>query len=94
MAAYLVGHITVKDEELWQQYVAGVADSLSGFESKVIFRGELVSVLAGSHAHSRVVVIEFADHATLDTWFHSDAYQSLIPLRDEAADLVITSYES
>lgn len=94
MAAYLVGHITVKDEELWQQYVDGVADSLSGYESRVIFRGELVSVLAGSHDHTRAVVIEFADHAMLDKWFQSDTYQSLIPLRDEAADLVITTYES
>lgn len=94
MASYLVGHITVKDEELWQQYVSGVKDSLSAFESKVIFRGKLVSILAGSHEHDRVVVIEFSDHGTLDNWFRSDNYQSLIPLRDEAADVVITTYES
>ncbi len=94
MASYLVGHITVKNEEPWQQYVSGVKDSLSTFESKVIFRGKLVSVLAGSHEHDRVVVIEFSDHATLDNWFNSDEYQSLIPLRDEAADVVITTYES
>ena len=94
MASYLVGHITVKDEELWQQYVSGVRDSLSAFESKVIFRGNLVSVLAGSHEHTRVVIIEFFDHATLDNWFNSDRYQSLIPLRDEAADIVITTYDS
>ena len=94
MAAYLVGHISVKDEELWQQYVAGVSESLSAFESKVIFRGKRVSVLAGSHEHTRVVVIEFSDHVTLDNWFQSDKYQSLIPLRDEAADVVMTTYES
>ena len=94
MASYLVGHITVKDEELWQQYVSGVKDSLSTFESEVIIRGKLVSVLAGSHEHNRVVVIEFSDHATLDNWFNSDKYQSMIPLRDEAADVVITTYES
>ena len=94
MAAYLLGHITVKDEKLWQQYVSGVRDSLTGFESKVIFRGELVSVLAGSHEHNRAVVLEFSDHDTLDNWFQSDKYQALIPLRDEAADVVITTYES
>lgn len=94
MASYLVGHIAVKDEELWQQYVSGVKESLSTFESKVIFRGKLVSVLAGSHEHNHAVVIEFSDHATLENWFNSEQYQSLIPLRDKAADVVITTYGS
>lgn len=94
MASYLVGHITVKDEKLWWQYVSGVKDSLSTFDSKIVFRGKLVSVLAGSHEHNLVVVIEFSDHSILDNWFNSDKYQSLIPLRDEAADVVITTYES
>ena len=93
MAAYLIGHISVKDEELWRQYVAGVTESLSDFESKIMLRGKLVSILAGSHEHSRAVVIEFADHITLDNWFQSVKYQSLIPLRDKAADVVLTTYE-
>jgi uncharacterized protein (DUF1330 family) len=94
MASYLVGHITVKDEDLWQQYVAGVAESLEPFESKIIFRGKLDKILAGVHEHSLVVVIEFPDQPTLDNWFFSDKYQSLIPLRDQAADVVITTYKT
>lgn len=92
MAAYLVGHISVKNAALWETYVAGVRESLSPFESKIVFRGQLVSVLAGEHEHDRVVVIEFPDYPTLDDWYHSEKYQSLIPLREEAADVVITTY--
>ena len=92
MAAYLVGHITVKDDELWQKYVAGVGESISPFESRIIFRGRLDKVLAGHHDHNLVVVIEFPDTSTLDTWFNSEKYQSLIPLRDKAANVVITTY--
>lgn len=94
MASYLIGHITVKDAELWNRYVEGVRESLSPFNAKVLFRGELVSVLTGTHKHERTVVIEFGDRATLDAWFESEKYQSLIPIRDEAADLVITTYDS
>ena len=94
MSAYLVGHITVRNETLWQEYVTGVRESLSPFESKIIFRGKLDSVLAGTHHHDLVVVIEFADLATLNSWFRSEKYQSLIPIRDKAADVVITTYES
>ena len=44
--------------------------------------------------HDRVDVIEFSDHATLDNWFNADKYQSPVSLRDKAADIVITTYES
>ena len=94
MAAYLVGHITVKDNGLWQKYVSGVQESLSPFESKVIFRGQIVEILAGQHEHDLVVVIEFPDQSTLNKWYASEKYQSLIPLRDKAASVVITSYKS
>ena len=94
MSAYLVGHISVKNNELWQQYVTGVRESLSSFESRIIFRGQLVSVLAGEHEHDLVVVIEFPDLPTLNDWYYSEKYQSLIPLRDKAANVVITTYEA
>jgi len=93
MAAYLVGHITVKDDGLWQQYVEGVQESLASFESRIVFRGQLVEILAGDHVYNLVVVIEFPDHATLNAWYGSEKYQSLIPLRDKAADVVITTYK-
>ena len=93
MAAYLVGHITVKDDELWQKYMAGVAESIAPFDSKVVFRGQLVKILAGQHEHDLVVVIEFSDQSTLDAWYNSEKYQSIIPLRDKAADVVITTYK-
>ena len=94
MAAYLVGHITVKDSGLWQKYVSGVQESLSPFDSKVIFRGQLVEILAGQHEHDLVVVIEFPDQSTLNNWYASEKYQSLIPLRDRAANVVITTYKA
>ena len=94
MSAYLVGHISVKNDELWLEYVAGVRESLSPFESKIIFRGQLVSVLAGEHEHDLVVVIEFPDYSTLNDWYYSEKYQSLITLREEAANVVITTYKA
>ena len=93
MAAYLIGQITVRDHEAWNQYTEGVRDSLSPFAAEVVFRGRRASVLAGDHGKELAVVIRFADHDTLLRWFRSDAYQALIPLRDRAADVVIVGYE-
>ncbi len=93
MAAYLIGHIRVKDEALWEEYVKGVAESLRPFETQVVFRGRRVLVLAGEHRCDRAVVIRFRDHGTLEKWFASASYQALIALRDRAADVVIATYE-
>jgi len=94
MASYLIGHISINNDDLWQQYVAGVQESLEPFKSSIVFRGKLVSVLAGKHEHDLVVVIRFHDQPTMDDWYSSEKYQSLIPLRDEAANVVITTYNA
>ena len=94
MAVYLIGQITVKDEDLWQQYVAGVQESLAPFDAEVVFRGKRDKVLAGQNDKELAVVIEFSGSAPLDNWFNSETYQSLIPLRDAAANVVITTYQT
>ena len=93
MAAYLIGQIKVKDQNLWNEYVAGVKESLTPFDADVVFRGTLLEVLAGQQDKDLVVVIKFAELAVLNDWFTSEKYQSLIPLRDESADVVISTYQ-
>ena len=94
MPAYLVGQIAVHNESLWQKYVAGVARSLQPFDANIVFRGRKSADLAGNNARELVVVIEFKDQVALNNWFNSDLYQSIIPIRDAAADVVITTYNS
>jgi uncharacterized protein (DUF1330 family) len=94
MSAYLIGHITINDPEKWKIYVEGVQKSLIPFEADVVFRGKRATVLTGEHPYQHTVVIKFSDQPTLQKWYHSDAYQALISVRDEAADVVIISYDS
>jgi uncharacterized protein (DUF1330 family) len=93
MAAYLIGQIKVKDQNLWNEYVADVKESLTPFDAEIVFRGTLLEVLAGQQDKDLVVVIKFAEQAVLNAWFTSEKYQSLIPLRDESADVVISTYQ-
>ena len=93
MASYLVGHISVRDPELWQVYVAGVQKSLIPFDATIVFRGKRASVLAGEHSYDQCVVITFSDQDSLQAWYKSDTYQALIPTRDRAADVTIISYD-
>ena len=92
--AYLVGQIHVRDPALWEQYKAGVATSLAGFDAELVFRGSRARELAGAQPKELAVVIRFADLDELNRWHDSDAYQALVPLRDRAADVVITAYRT
>lgn len=97
MSAYLVGQANIKSETLWNEYVLGVKDSLIPYEERneasLMFRGKRSEVVSGENTRNLVVVIEFKNHAVLQSWFRSVKYQSLIELREKAADVVITFYD-
>jgi uncharacterized protein (DUF1330 family) len=92
MSACVIGHITVRDEEKWAQYRAQVPATLAPWGAELLFRGKVDSVLAGSHRHTDTVVIRFPDATAVASWCGSPAYQALIPLREQAADLVLVSF--
>ena len=92
--AYVVGHITVKDAQMWAEYRSKVPQTLAPWGAELVFRGRQVAALAGESPHSDIVVIRFPSVAAVNDWFSSPAYQALIPLRDKAADVVLTSYQA
>lgn len=92
--AYLVGHITVKNPEQWAEYASRVPGTLGPWGAELVFRGKQVAALAGENPHSDIVVIRFPDVAAVNGWFASPAYQSLIPLREQAAEVVLLSYQA
>jgi uncharacterized protein (DUF1330 family) len=94
MTAYTIGHITVKDPKKWEEYRNRVPATLADWGAELIFRGKRVAVLSGEHDHTDTVVIRFPDHEAIMKWHNSAAYQELIPLRTEAADIDMISYES
>ena len=94
MAAYVIGHISVKDTEKWVEYKRRVPATLTSCGGELVLRGQRKAVLGGEHRHTDTVVIRFPDIEAVDEWFYSDAYQQLIPLRLQAAEVDLISYES
>ena len=94
MPAYVVGHIRVRDPQKWQEYVSQAGATFSRHSGSVVFRGSKTKTLAGEHDADQVVVLRFPDQAAVDHWFGSPEYQSLILLREQAADVTLVSYES
>ena len=91
--AYVIGHITVKDANKWDVYRSRVPATLAPWGAELVFRGKGATVLAGEHAHSDVVVIRFPSPEAANGWHSSAAYQALVPLRQQAAEVVLLAYE-
>ena len=92
--AYVIGHITIKDAEKWAQYRSQVQATLVPWGANLVCRGKRLQVLSGEHHHTDMVVIRFPDANSVSGWFNSQAYQALIPLRNQAAEVALVSYAS
>jgi uncharacterized protein (DUF1330 family) len=96
--AYVIGRIAVRDPQAWDAYRAQVPASLEPFGGTVVMRAAGGILLGGAFAsasapHPDVVLLRFADAASARAWFESPGYQALVPLRERAADVVLTLYE-
>lgn len=93
-AAFVVGQITVKNPAKWEEYRSRVPQTLEPWGAELVFRGALERVYSGETTHPDIVVIRFPSLTAVDNWFASAAYQALIPIRQQAADVTLLSYSA
>ena len=86
--------IQVKNPGKLQEYVSQVPQTMQPFAAKMIARGKVQKMLNGSLTHQIEAVFEFPSTEAIENWFASDAYQALIPIREEAAHMNIAILES
>jgi uncharacterized protein (DUF1330 family) len=93
MPAYVIGQITIKDPDKWSAYRAQVPATLEPWKGQILFRGRTARVLSGECRFTDMVVLQFPDQDAVLGWHDSPAYQALIPLRTQAAEVVLVSYD-
>lgn len=93
MSAFFIATVTVKNAEKYQEYAVKSKETFDAFGAAIIARGKYAGTLVGDAQHQAAAIVKFPDLEHLDSWHDSDAYQALIPLRDEAADFTITKYD-
>ena len=92
MPAYLIAEVDVHDPITYEAYKARAAAAVAQYGGVYIARGGEAELLEGWPAPRRVVIIRFPDRAAVTAWYRSPAYQALIPLREQAAELVLISF--
>jgi len=93
MPAYVIGQIRIVNQEKWEAYRAQVPATLAPWDGRVLFRGRTARVLTGEYRFTDMVVLQFPDQDAVRGWHDSPAYQALIPLRTQAAEVVLVSYD-
>ena len=94
MSALMIARITVKDPQKFQEYLAKTREVAAGYGAKLVHRAKAGrGLVGGSKDHDLTIIVSFPSLEKIDEWFASDAYQPLVALRDEGADMQMTSYE-
>jgi len=85
MTAYIIVGLTPKDTEKLAEYGAKVPNTLTKFSGEVLHKGP-VEKLQGNFNYKLQVILMFPSRKHAHNWYHSKAYQALLPTRDLAMD--------
>jgi len=93
MNAFIIIHLTVTDPEKFQAYLQAVPETLQPFDGGVLAKGMVSKVFSGDHDKKVVGILKFPSLEKANDWYQSAAYQKLVPIRDQAAEVAAISYE-
>ena len=94
MSTVLSANVEMKDPEKFKEYSPKAIASMEPYGGKLMLRAKVAKVIHGPIPHQVIALLEFPDSAAIDTWYNSDEYQALVPLRDEAAVIRFAVVES
>ncbi len=90
----MIAKITVKNPEKFQEYIAKTRDVAGAYGAELLYRGKAEKMLTGGEKdHGLTIIVKFPSLQKIDEWYKSDAYRPLMELREQGADMQMTSYE-
>ena len=93
MAVFVIGQIKIKDEQKWLEYKGKVQNTLEPYGAKILVRGSQIDSFVGTLEYPDVVIIEFETQQKAQEWYNSDSYQSIVPIREKGADIILHLYQ-
>jgi uncharacterized protein (DUF1330 family) len=84
MTAYVIAEIDIRDAELYRDYVKLTPGSIARHGGRFLARGGATEALEGAPP-KRIVVLEFANRAAAERWYHSPDYSEARAIREKAA---------
>ncbi len=82
---YFIAEIDVQDAQRYAQYTAQTPAAIARHGGKFVVRGGAMEAVEGQPPQGRVVVVEFPSLEAARTFYQSEDYQPLIPIRQSAS---------
>src|SRR4030081_3573337 len=83
---YFFVEVEITDPAAYEAYRAQVPDIISAHGGKILVRGGYPQPLDGVMPHRRRVIVEFDSPEAVKTFYWSDAYQAVQPIRLKASN--------
>lgn len=83
---YFFVELEIDDPSAYEAYRTAVPDIISAHGGRILVRGEDPESLDGVIPHRRRVIVEFDSPEAVKTFYHSDAYQAVLPIRLNASN--------
>ena len=83
MSVYALAQIAIHDRARYDRYVSQFMRVLGGFEGRLLAADEAPTVLEGTWAYEKVILIEFPDRGAFERWANSPEYLEIA--RDRVA---------
>lgn len=94
MTALVVARFDVKDAEKMDTYATAAGPAVLAYGGEFVAIGDKVTALVGENAMQSIAIVRFPDVTSARTWFDSPEYTACKPLREEAAEMQFTLYET
>ena len=82
---YVIVLLDVADNDLYGEYARRATEIESRHKGRPLVVGSADDVVEGQWPRERIVVLEFPSIHAARAWYEDPDYQSLIPLRQQAA---------
>jgi uncharacterized protein (DUF1330 family) len=83
MSAYVVGHYSIHNIDIYIKYIQNVRMTIEAFKGKTLFADHEHCVLEGTPMQI-VVAVEFESKEIALQWYNSEQYQSIVHYRKES----------
>jgi uncharacterized protein (DUF1330 family) len=83
---YFFVELEIADPAAYEAYRRAVPDIISAHGGRILVRGGDPQPLDGVIPHRRRVIVEFDSPEAVTTFYASDAYQAVLPIRLNTSD--------
>jgi uncharacterized protein (DUF1330 family) len=83
---YFFVELQIADPAAYEAYRTAVPDIIAAHGGRILVRGADPQPLDGAVPLRRRVIVEFDSPEAVKTFYHSDAYQAVLPIRLNASN--------